>query len=125
MAEDGANTTEKPKRPPGRPKGTPRTGGRAKGTPNRKNQVTRDFVIKQGAPLAFLCSVVRGNRFTAAAESGGKKRVHVFPTMDQRIRAAEVLSRKCLPDLKATELTGKDGGAVAVTLLDFLKGLPA
>jgi hypothetical protein len=30
-----------------------------------------------------------------------------------------------LPDLKATELTGKDGGAVALSLMDFLKGLPA
>ncbi len=116
--------TETPKRGPGRPKGLPRTGGRAKGTPNRKNQVTRDYVIREGAPLQFLCSVVRGRRFTTAAEPGGKKRTHVFPTMDQRLRAAEILSRKVLPDLKSTELTGKDGGPVALTLLDFLKGLP-
>ncbi len=87
--------------------------------------ITRDFVIKQGAPLQFLCSVVRGKRFTAAAEPGDGKRVHVFPSLDQRIRAAEVLSRKVLPDLKATELTGKDGGPIGLTLLDFLKGLPA
>ena len=102
MAE---TATETPKRPPGRPKGYPRTGGRAKGTPNKKNLVTRDYVIREGAPLAFLCSVVRGKRFTAAAEPGGNKRVHVFPTMDQRLRAAEILSRKVLPDLKSTELT--------------------
>ncbi len=44
--------------------------------------------------------------------------------MDQRLRAAEILARKVTPDLKATELTGKDGGPVAVTLLDFLRGLP-
>jgi hypothetical protein len=30
-----------------------------------------------------------------------------------------------LPDLKSQELTGKDGGPMAVTLLDFLKELPA
>ena len=122
MAET-ATATEK--RPPGRPKGYPRSGGRARGTPNRKNQITRDYVIKEGAPLAFLCGVVRGKRFTAAAEPGDKKRVHVFPSLDQRLRAAEILSRKVLPDLKSTELTGKDGGPVALTLLDFLKGLPA
>ncbi len=116
--------TATPKRKPGRPKGLPRTGGRAKGTPNRKNQVTRDYVIREGAPLQFLCSVVRGKRFTAAAEPGDRKRTHVFPSMDQRLRAAEILSRKVLPDLKATEVTGKDGGPVALTLLDFLKGLP-
>ncbi len=119
-----AEATEKPTRKPGRPKGTPRTGGRAPGTPNKKNQVTRDFVIREGAPLVFLCGVVRGKRFTAAAEQGDGKRTHCFPTLDQRIRAAEVLSRKCLPDLKSQELTGKDGGPVALTLLDFLRGLP-
>ena len=118
-------TAEIPKRKPGRPKGYPRTGGRAKGTPNKKNMITRDFAIKQGQPLQFLCSVVRGKRFTAAAEPGGNKRIHVFPSMDQRLRAAEILSRKVLPDLKSQELTGKDGGPVALTLLDFLKGLPA
>ena len=65
-----AEATEKPTRKPGRPKGHPRSGGRAPGTPNKKNQVTRDFVIKEGAPLAFLCGVVRGKRITAAAEPG-------------------------------------------------------
>ncbi len=108
-------TTEAPKRKPGRPKGLPRTGGRAKGTPNRKNLVTRDYVIKEGAPLAFLCSVVRGKRFTAAAAPGDSKRTHVFPSLDQRLRAAEILSRKVLPDLKSQELTGKDGGPVTIT----------
>ncbi len=119
------STTETRRRSPGRPKGYPRSGGRAKGTPNRKYMISRDYVIREGAPLAFLCSVVRGKRFTAAAEPGGKKRIHIFPNLDQRIRAAEVLSRKVLPDLKATELTGKGGGPIGLTLLDFLKGLPA
>ena len=116
--------TETPKRKPGRPKGLPKTGGRGKGTPNKKNQVTRDYVIKEGAPLAFLCRVVRGKRFNVAAQVGDNKRVYIYPTLDQSLRAAEILSRKVLPDLKSTELTGKDGGAVALTLLDFLKGLP-
>ena len=112
------------KRRPGRPKGQPRTGGRAKGTPNRTNQITRDYIIKEGAPVAFLCSVVRGKRFTSAKEPGAAKPTHVYPTMDQRLRAAEILARKVTPDLKSQELTGKDGGPVAVTLLDFLRGLP-
>ncbi len=112
------------KRGPGRPKGQPRTGGRAKGTPNRTNQITRDYIIREGAPLAFLCSVVKGKRFTSAKQAGDAKRAHVFPTMDQRLRAAEILARKVTPDLKSQELTGKDGGPVAVTLLEFLRGLP-
>jgi hypothetical protein len=82
-------------------------------------------VIKEGQPLAFLCRVVRGKRFSAAAQLGDRKRVYIYPTLDQSLRAAEILSRKVLPDLKATELTGKDGGPIGLTLLDFLKGLPA
>ena len=118
-------TTEAPKRKPGRPKGTPRTGGRQPGTPNRKNQITRDYIIKEGAPIQFLCGVVRGRQFTSAVQLGDNKRAHVFPTLDQRLRAAEILSRKTVPDLKSQELTGKDGAPIALTLLDFLKGLPA
>ncbi len=108
----------------GRPRGSPKTGGRRKGVPNRTNAITRDFIIKEGAPIAFLCNVVKGRRFTSAKEPGDAKRVHVFPTMDQRLRAAEILARKVTPDLKSQELTGKDGGPVTVTLLDFLSGLP-
>ncbi len=122
MTEERA--TEATKRKRGRPKGLPRTGGRAKGTPNRTNQITRDYIIKEGAPVAFLCSVVKGKRFTSAKEPGAAERTHVYPSLDQRLRAAEILARKVTPDLKSQELTGKDGGPVAVTLLDFLRGLP-
>ncbi len=124
------SATQVPKRKPGRPKGLPRTGGRAKGTPNRKNLVKLDYVIKEGAPLAFLCSVVRGKcsvvrgkRFTAAAAPGDCKRTHVFPSLDQRLRAAEILSRKVLPDLKSQELTGKDGGPVTISHEQAIKEL--
>ena len=61
----------------------------------------------------------------ALGKGRNEKRAHVFPSLDQRLRAAETLSRKVLPDLKSQELTGKDGGPMAVTLLDFLKELPA
>ena len=75
MTEMVVTTTEAPKRKPGRPKGTPRTGGRQPGTPNRKNQITRDYVISRGAPVEFLCSVAQGRRFTVAAQLGDSKRV--------------------------------------------------
>ncbi len=113
-----------PKRKPGRPKGTPRTGGRKPGTPNRANAVTRDFIIREGAPIQFLCNVVKGRRFSTAKEPGDAKRVHVFPTMDQRVAAARILSAKGAPALKSLEVTGKDGDPVPVTLLDVRKALP-
>ncbi len=113
---------EAPKRA-GRPRGSPKTGGRRKGVPNRTNAITRDFIIKEGAPIAFLCNVVKGRRFTSAKEPGDAKRVHVFPTMDQRLRAAEILARKVTPDLKSQAALHAQQGEVkaAIRLLeDFL-----
>ncbi len=125
MVDTTAPETAK-KRGPGRPRGLGKVpgSGRKPGTPNKDRAITRDFIIKHGAPIAFLCSVVKGRRFTSAKEPGDAKRTHVFPTVDQRLRAAEILSKKVLPDLRSTELTGKDGGPVALTLLDFLRELP-
>ena len=125
MAEDGVDAAKTPKRRPGRPRGLPRTGGRARGTPNKKNQITRDFIITKGAPIAFLCRVVQGRGFKSAKSPGDTKRVEIIPTLDQQLRAAEILARKVTPDLKSQELTGRDGEPIALTLLDFLKGLPA
>jgi hypothetical protein len=34
-----------------------------------------------------------------------------------RIKAARTLLNKCLPDLKATEVSGKDGGPIKITVL--------
>ena len=45
----------------------------------------------------------------AAGEPGDMKKTWCYPTLTQRVQASETLLRKLLPDLKATELTGKDG----------------
>ena len=111
-----------PKRKPGRPKGTPRSGGRARGTPNKKNQVTREFIIREGAPVKFLCQVAKGTRILAAPEPEAKKRTWVVPTLEQRIHAATILARKIVPDLKAVEHAGEDGGNLVVRIVRFADG---
>ncbi len=120
-----AESNVKAQRRPGRAKGCKKSGGRQKGARNKDRAATAERIMKMADPIGFLCDVCRGVRMEAAAEDGAKKRTWWYPTADQRIGAAVTLSRKVLPDLRATELTGKDGGAVAVSLLDFLKGLPA
>lgn len=117
-------TTKPAKRGPGRPKGYPRTGGRAKGTPNRASLVTRDYIVKDGAPVRVLCQIAAGRKMIAAASPGAKKREVAYPTLDQRLRAAEILAKKVIPDLRSVEASGPDGGPIGVTLLDWLKGLP-
>ena len=98
--------TEKLRRKPGRPKGTPKTGGRQKGTPNRSTVQTRDRIQELADPIAFLADVMAGKRLVAAGEPGDMKTTWCWPTLAQRVQAGETLLRKLLPDLKATELTG-------------------
>ncbi len=67
-------TTEK--RGPGRPRGLGKVpgSGRKKGTPNRDRSATIERIQKEADPILFLCKVVRGDRMSAAAESGEKKK---------------------------------------------------
>ena len=108
------------KRPRGRPKGTPKTGGRTKGVPNKDRTATVDRIMREADPIAFLCSVVRGGRFNAGPEPNSKAKTWVWPSLDQRLSAATVLARKVLPDQKAVESSGPDG---APFVFQFIAGV--
>ena len=105
---DTDETTDKPKRGPGRPKGLGKVpgSGRKPGTPNRDRAATIEKIMREADPLLFLCKVARGDRMSAAAEPGVRKKTWWIPTGDQRISAAQTLARKVLPDMKATEHSG-------------------
>ncbi len=102
---------DKPKRGPGRPKGLGRVpgSGRAKGTRNKDRTATIEQIMREADPIQYLCKVARGDRMEAGDGPDAKKKSWWFPTGDQRLTAMQTLARKVLPDLKATELTGKDG----------------
>lgn len=102
-------TTDQPKRGPGRPKGLGKVpgSGRKRGTPNRDRAATIERIMKESDPIGFLCQVARGVRMAAAEEAGNKKRGWIFPSLDQRISAAQTLCRKVLPDMKAIEHSGE------------------
>ena len=119
-------TAEVPKRKRGRPKGIERPpgSGRKQGTPNRNTAQTRERIAKEADPIGFLCKVVKGDRMTGAPAPGETKKTWWYPSGEQRLQAATVLARKVTPDVKAIEVAGADGGPVAITILDFLKGLP-
>ncbi len=112
-----AETTEKPKRGPGRPKGYPRSGGRQPGTPNKVSQLGRDFIIKRGAPIEILCKIAKGEKVLAAADSArAAQRNGVYPTIDQRLAAARILAAKIVPDLKSVEHAGPMGEPLSVRI---------
>ena len=109
--------TEAPKRKPGRPKGTPRTGGRKPGTPNRTSQVGRDYIVRNGTPIEVLCKIARGIKMLAAADTASAaKRAAVYPTVDQRLAAARILAAKIVPDMRAVEHTGAAGEPLSVRI---------
>ena len=107
---------ETEKRPPGRPKGTPKTGGRQKGTKNRDRLATVARIQSLADPIKFLCDVCRGVRMQAGLEPGAPKREWLYPTSDQRISAAQTLARKVLPDMKSVEHAGPLGEPLSVRI---------
>ncbi len=107
-------TTEK--RKPGRPKGYPRSGGRAKGVPNKSSQLGRDFIIRRGAPIEILCKIARGEKIQSADPESASKRCGIYPTIDQRHAAARILAAKIVPDMKAVEVSGPLGEPLSVRI---------
>jgi hypothetical protein len=114
-------TAIKSKRGPGRPKGLGRVpgSGRAKGTPNRDRTATIDKIMREADPLQYLCKVARGDRLEAGDGPDAKKKTWWFPTGDQRITAMLALARKVLPDVKAVEYGGVDGGDLIIRIVRF------
>jgi hypothetical protein len=118
------------KRGPGRPKGTPNPNGRTpgsgrkKGTPNKATTLGREFIIKKSSALPFLCDVAAGRKVKIADPDNPKKKIEVYPAFADRLRAAQTLAPMIVPTLKSTELSGPGGKPMALTLVDFLRGLP-
>ncbi len=119
----GSKTVKRPepvltpkKRGGGKPKGLPKTGGRKKGSPNRTHIMTAEQITKLADPLGLLCQIARGVRLAAALSPGSNKNTFMFPTLDQRITAAQTLARKVLPDQKAVEHSGPRGEPLSVRI---------
>ncbi len=105
-AEPVVETGTRPSAPESEP--PKRKRGRPKGVPNKVNRIAKE-AIAEAEPHSFLIRVMEGRVFKRAGESGAKRRTGCYPTLTESISAAETLLRKISPDLKATELTGKDG----------------
>ncbi len=101
-------------RPPG--------AGRKKGTPNKITQLTRSYITKEGCPIRLLCQIASGKKIKAAAEPGSAKASKIYPTLIERLRAAETLARKIVPDMKAVEYSGPEGENLVIKIVRFGDG---
>lgn len=101
--------SSRPKEPqpgPGRPKGSPKVpgSGRKAGTPNLMSPEFRAWLAKRAKPFELLAAICRGD---VIEDGDGTRR----PTVAERMRAAETITRKIMPDLQASkvEASGPDG----------------
>jgi hypothetical protein len=102
------------KRQPGRPKGLGKVkgSGRKPGQPNKITQDLKETIMKRGKPLELLCDVVRGRKVRVGPQAGPGEPEYVYPSLQDRLSAARVLIGKIAPDMRATELSGPDGGPI-------------
>ncbi len=109
---------EKPRRGPGRPKGYAKTGGRRRGTPNKDRAATLEEIRSYSDPVGFLQKVCRGLLVECRNPDSDDPKAAILtrPTLEQRINAATILSKKVLPDSKAVELGGLDGSDLTINV---------
>jgi hypothetical protein len=58
--------------------------------------------------VEFLIKVAEGRRIRIGPQAGPGEPTYAYPSMEQRLRAAELL-KKILPDLTASEVSGPGG----------------
>lgn len=85
----------------GKKPGSPKTGGRQKGTPNKATKARETAIAESGlTPLEYMLSVMRD----LAADEG------------KRLDAAKAAAPYVHPKLANVELSGKGGGAIKQSL---------
>jgi hypothetical protein len=87
-----------------RTKGTPKTGGRQKGSPNKKTAALAMAVAESGTtPLEFMLKIMHQEAPEGSAPA------QIVAINDMRFRAAQAAAPYCHRRLAAVEHTGKDG----------------
>lgn len=83
-------------------KGSPKTGGRQKGTPDRRSLIVREtfdrIVAKHGDPLEALAEMAFDPQYDISIRQNSMKEVVKYG----------------YAQLKSIEISGKDGGAIEV-----------
>ena len=114
--------TETPKNKGGRPKGMGKVpgSGRRKGTPNRTRAATLEQINLYSDPIGFLQRVCRGLLIECRDPDNNDPKAAILtrPSMEQRINAATILSKKVLPDTRAVELGGPGGGDLTINVIE-------
>lgn len=114
----------------GRKKGTPRTGGRSKGTPNKATDETRALIEKTlgDSPLERMARLARelldGERVLLIPRLVREEGATRMETEESDAKAIEIatkllteLAQYCAPKRKAIEVSGPDGAEIPLARL--------
>ena len=104
---------QKDKRGKGKPKGSPKSGGRQKNTVNR---LTADFktLITESNPVQFLIDAYELGYIKGNVSPKDSKERYLTLTLKERCDIAIALAKKIVPDMKSTDITSK-GEQIKVT----------
>ena len=83
--------------------GQPKTGGRVKGTPNKRTAAMRELIDQVAPgwhPVQWMAAIAAGTAETTGPDG---KLVKVEADMDQRITCAKEVARYVAPQLKSVE----------------------
>lgn len=92
----------------------PKTGGRKKGTPNKKTQIIEEILESLDcSPITNLARIANGQKVMCLAyankETGDFVEMEVMPTLDQIKDANKELAQYIYPKRKAVEHSGSIG----------------
>ena len=106
-------------------KGSPKTGGRKKGSRNKISKPTLDVrarIEKEADPIGFMIDVARCKEFTVGAPNNPMVKVPWHPTCDHMMAAHKWRGNKLIADLRAVEVSGPEGGDIIVKVVRFGDG---
>jgi hypothetical protein len=89
----------------GKPKGSPKSGGRVKGTTNKLTTDYKDL-IAQSDPIQFLIDAFTQGYINGNVEDAESAEQYLTLTLKERCDIAKDLAKKIVPDVKAIEHTG-------------------
>jgi hypothetical protein len=112
-------------RKPGRPKGLGKVpgSGRQKGVPNHAGDESRELIFRHGQPIKFLSDIVRGLRVRVGAQAGPGAPEWIYPSLNDRLKAAAILAPKILPDLTAIAVKAEVEAIGEMTNFELARGI--
>lgn len=69
--------------------------------------VGRKYLIKRSSSLPFLCDVSAGRKVKVADPKDPSKKIEVYPSFADRLKASQILAPMIVPTLRAMEMSGQ------------------